>query len=150
MKYPSRMLSRFPSASCTLLTRNSPRPTRETCLPCTANFQVLSLHPSMSCLFPGRLVCNRYSVGRSCLQIPSSRLASRSQFIRTKTRVLSTFRMNTCKSVSKQRTLSTFRMNTCEKGGDPLSFLTPRRCAYRVGGQDSFLGSQSPTAAWPT
>src|SRR6476619_7652429 len=123
MKYPSRTLSRFPSASCTLLTRNSPRPTRETRLPCTANFQVLSLHQNESCLFPGRLVCNRYSVGRSCLQIPSSRLASRSPFIRTKTRLL-----------------STFRMNTCEKRGGPLSFLTPRRCAYRVGGQDSFLG----------
>src|SRR5258705_2395643 len=27
------------------------------------------------------------------------------------------FRMNTCKSVSKQRTLTTFRMNTCEKPG---------------------------------
>src|SRR6267142_4974431 len=29
----------------------------------------------------------------------------------------STFRMNSCKSVSKQRTLSPFRMNTCEKPG---------------------------------
>src|SRR5882762_3763828 len=28
---------------------------------------------------------------------------------------LTTFRMNTCKSVSKQRTLTIFRMNTCEK-----------------------------------
>ena len=27
------------------------------------------------------------------------------------------FRMNTCKSVSKQRTLTPFRMNTCEKTG---------------------------------
>src|SRR5713226_3835850 len=31
---------------------------------------------------------------------------------------LSTFRINTSKSVSKQRTLTTFRMNTCEKGGE--------------------------------
>jgi hypothetical protein len=30
---------------------------------------------------------------------------------------LSTFRMNTCKSVSKQSTLTTFRMNTYEKTG---------------------------------
>src|SRR6267142_2822612 len=30
---------------------------------------------------------------------------------------LSTFRMNTCKSVSKQTTLTTFRMNTYEKPG---------------------------------
>ena len=28
---------------------------------------------------------------------------------------LSTFRINTCKSVSKQRTLTPFRMNSCEK-----------------------------------
>jgi hypothetical protein len=28
------------------------------------------------------------------------------------------FRMNTCKSVSKQRTLTAFRMNTCEKQGE--------------------------------
>src|SRR5260370_8355685 len=28
---------------------------------------------------------------------------------------LTTFRINTCKSVSKQRTLTTFRINTCEK-----------------------------------
>jgi len=34
---------------------------------------------------------------------------------------LSTFRMNTCKSVSKQRTLSTFRMNTYEKPGGGAS-----------------------------
>jgi len=37
---------------------------------------------------------------------------------------VSTFRMNTCKSVSKQRTLTTFRMNTYKKqgeGGGPLS-----------------------------
>src|SRR5258707_12765141 len=31
---------------------------------------------------------------------------------------LSTFRMNTCKSVSKQRTLTTFRMNTYAKQGE--------------------------------
>jgi hypothetical protein len=31
--------------------------------------------------------------------------------------VLSTFRMNTCESVSKQMTLIPFRMNTCEKPG---------------------------------
>src|SRR5712691_12394835 len=28
---------------------------------------------------------------------------------------LTTFRINTCKSVSKQSTLTTFRINTCEK-----------------------------------
>ena len=34
------------------------------------------------------------------------------------TATLTTFRMNTCKSVSKQRTLTTFRMNTYEKQGE--------------------------------
>src|SRR5712692_6196151 len=32
--------------------------------------------------------------------------------------IVSSFRMNTCKSVSKQRTLTTFRMNTYEKQGE--------------------------------
>src|SRR6266446_736611 len=36
----------------------------------------------------------------------------------TETATLTTFRMNTCKSVSKQRTLTTFRMNTYEKQGE--------------------------------
>src|SRR6266851_6514753 len=40
------------------------------------------------------------------------------------TEALTTFRINTCKSVSKQRTLTSFRINTCEKprgGGTPLT-----------------------------
>src|SRR6266849_7063893 len=43
-----------------------------------------------------------------------------------------TFRINTCKSVSKQRTLTPFRMNTCEKGGEggsqnqPLFLASPK------------------------
>ena len=45
---------------------------------------------------------------------------------------VSPFRMNTCKSVSKQRTLTPFRMNTYEKqggGGAPLGGTSPRSCA---------------------
>src|SRR5882757_9801335 len=41
---------------------------------------------------------------------------------------LTTFRMNTCKSVSKQKTLSPFRMNTYEKPGGgvtPPNFKSP-------------------------
>src|SRR6266851_5670536 len=34
------------------------------------------------------------------------------------TATLTTFRMNTCKSVSKQRTLTIFRMNTYKKQGE--------------------------------
>jgi hypothetical protein len=44
---------------------------------------------------------------------------------------LTTFRINTCKSVSKQTTLTTFRMNTYEKrgGGVGVSPLAPCLCA---------------------
>src|ERR1700732_1564865 len=43
---------------------------------------------------------------------------------------ISLFRMNTCKSVSKQRTLSTFRMNTYAKpGGGGLPRQTQSRFA---------------------
>src|SRR6266481_2643517 len=47
---------------------------------------------------------------------------------------LTTFRMNTCKSVSKQRTLTIFRMNTCEKtgGGGPLSLRYPSSSRARL------------------
>src|SRR5258706_10542255 len=62
--------------------------------------------------FPGKIVCKR--------------IESAKDFTRAPAIPLSTFRMNTCKSVSKQRTLSPFRMNTYAKtgeGGPPL-------CAY--------------------
>src|SRR6267378_7755396 len=39
---------------------------------------------------------------------------------------LTTFRINTSKSASKQRTLSTFRINTCEKGGEGGQLLSTR------------------------
>src|SRR5712692_8545799 len=53
--------------------------------------------------------------------------------------IVSSFRMNTCKSVSKQRTLTTFRMNTYEKrggvGGVMVNqkmppFTSPGRCPW--------------------
>jgi len=37
---------------------------------------------------------------------------------------LSTFRINTCKSASKQTTLSPFRINTCEKPGEGVPSLS--------------------------
>src|SRR5713226_7729193 len=49
---------------------------------------------------------------------PSAPLSSRP----FKTATLTTFRINTCKSVSKQRTLTPFRINTYKKtGGDPAN-----------------------------
>src|SRR6266404_5055912 len=52
----------------------------------------------------------------TCRRIESLRNSARASTI-----PLSTFRMNTCKSVSKQRTLSPSRMNTCEKTGGGAS-----------------------------
>jgi len=41
---------------------------------------------------------------------------------------INTFKMNTCKSVSKQRTLTSFRMNTyAKRGGRGVSLLTQER-----------------------
>jgi hypothetical protein len=52
-------------------------------------------------------------------------LARQSKVSRAPAAPLSTFRMNTCKSVSKQRTLSPFRMNTYAKtGGRGVLLLT--------------------------
>ncbi len=57
--------------------------------------------------FPGEITCKRILGAKNSARAPAS--------------PLSTFRMNTCKSVSKQRTLSTCRMNTYAKtgGGGP-------------------------------
>jgi hypothetical protein len=52
-------------------------------------------------------------------------LARQTKVSRAPAAPLSTSRMNTCKSVSKQRTLSTFRMNTYAKtGGRGVLLLT--------------------------
>jgi hypothetical protein len=52
---------------------------------------------------------------------------------------LSTFRINTSKSVSKQMTLTPFRMNTCEKtGGGGCAFFPPL-CSLRLCGEQILL-----------
>jgi hypothetical protein len=40
---------------------------------------------------------------------------------------LTTFRINTCKSVSKQSTLTPFRINTCEKRGEGGQLTRPQK-----------------------
>ena len=57
--------------------------------------------------FPGKCIRARTKSRENSARAPAVRL--------------STFRMNTCKSVSKQRTLSPSRMNTCEKTGGGAS-----------------------------
>jgi hypothetical protein len=56
---------------------------------------------------------------------------------------LNTFRMNTCKSVSKQRTLTPFRMNTCEKTGGGRT-LFPRLPSLSVAAYTSKLRGKTP------
>src|SRR6266403_3658939 len=53
--------------------------------------------------FPRKITSERILTAKNCARAPAS--------------PLSTFRMNTCESVSKQRTLSTSRMNTYAKTG---------------------------------
>src|SRR5258708_32209463 len=63
---------------------------------------------------------------------------------------VSTFRMNTCKSVSKQKTLTPFRINTCEKprgrGASPLRYPSSSqvRICITESAQALALSSRSP------
>jgi hypothetical protein len=73
--------------------------------------------PSES-LFP-QLLCFQNYLSCPLLFFNSPKVSAtlRPNLIRANAFTLSAFRMNTCKTVSKQRTLSPFRMNTCEKTG---------------------------------
>jgi hypothetical protein len=77
--------------------------------------------------FPGKITCKRILIAKNSARAPAS--------------PLSTFRMNTCKSVSKQRTLSPSRMNTYAKtGGRGVLLLTAsakRRCSGRASGRSA-------------
>src|SRR5258708_29597441 len=61
------------------------------------------------------------------------------------------FRINTCKSVSKQMTLTPFRMNTYEKeggGGVPISLTPSRRCTpKRARAAPNWSSSTCPATA---
>ena len=74
--------------------------------------------------FPGKITYKRILSAKNSARAPAS--------------PLSTFRMNTCESVSKQRTLSTSRMNTYAKtgGGGVL-----RRCLFVEAGLYARLAS---------
>jgi hypothetical protein len=74
--------------------------------------------------FPGKITCKRILSAKNSARAPAS--------------PLSTFRMNTCKSVSKQRTLSPFRMNTYAKTGGRGPF---RRCVVVEAGLYARLAS---------
>src|SRR5467141_1945753 len=65
------------------------------------------------------------------------------------------FRMNTCKSVSKQRTLTTFRMNTCEKPGEgsergfaQAQSIRNHRHGAEAHGRARNHGTQQPMEEW--
>jgi hypothetical protein len=79
----------------------------------------------------------------ACKTIASAKNSARAPAI-----PLSTFRMNTCKSVSKQRTLTPSRMNTYAKprgrGARECSFVRLSTPAPRLSIVDSQLASVSP------
>src|SRR5260370_25756992 len=63
---------------------------------------------------------------------------------------LTTFRINTCKSVSKQRTLTSFRINTYEKRGEggPQTYPRPSQGKSRIARLESARVRASPTCSW--
>src|SRR6266446_3607845 len=61
------------------------------------------------------------------------------------TATLTTFRMNTCKSVSKQSTLTTFRMNTYEKKGEGGT-----ESVWQLGLTLAKYCRERRSAGWPT
>src|SRR5712692_921814 len=90
------------------------------------SFQAIPIYPPWrdSCL--PRLPPASRGSSRGLPSLP--RASKRAQFAKgcknTKTATLTTFRINTCKSVSKQRTLTLLRINTYKKtgeGGTPAS-----------------------------
>ena len=117
MKYPPRPLSRFAAVPSAIFGRNLHLHIHRKRLRSTIDLQLLSLHQLMNRFFRNSPVLNNFCVAPCYFQIPSSKQAPPSQFTRAKAALLSTFRMNTCKSVSKQSTLTTFRMNTYAKTG---------------------------------
>src|SRR6266852_8767033 len=72
------------------------------------------------------------SITRALSDFPRLQIAAKASLQTALRPRLTTFRINTCKSVSKQRTLTPFRMNTCEKGGEggsqnqPLFLASPK------------------------
>src|SRR6266446_6144121 len=58
---------------------------------------------------------------------------------------ITTFRINTCKSVSKQSTLTTFRMNTYEKRGEGGS-----ESVWQLGLTLALYCRERRSAGWPT
>src|SRR6266849_8434232 len=77
--------------------------------------------------------------GRLSTQIPSDS--------RSLDSTLTTFRINTCKSVSKQTTLTTFRMNTYEKPGEGG---TPANRWFRISGSARHMRHVTPLSPAPS
>jgi len=127
MKYPPRPLSRFAATPSTISAHNSHLQIDRKRLRSTIDFQLLSFHRLMNCCFRNPLLFTNFCVAPCYFQIPPSKEAPQSQFTRTKAALLSTFRMNTCKSVSKQTTLTLFRMNTYAKTGGGGPHPSPMR-----------------------
>jgi hypothetical protein len=77
------------------------------------------------------------------VRFPSAPLPHLRPLLRIHPLRVSTFRINTCKSVTKQTTLTSFRINTCEKPrgrGGHLSQMEQLACPY---------GRVTPAALFP-
>ena len=133
MKYSLQPLTPSAAAQSATPDHNFDLQVRKLRLRSTIDFQRLSFHqltnPSFSNSFLFSSIQNaRVSNPTGSLQPSSPRrqpivLPHAHSRLPHHSALLSTFRMNSCKSVSKQRTLSFFRMNTYAKtggGGPPL------------------------------
>jgi len=118
MKYPPRPLSRFAAVPSAIFGRNLHLHIHRKRLRSTIDLQLLSLHQLMNRFF-SQSPCSQQLL--RCPLLFSNPLFQTSAALpihRAKAALLSTFRMNTCKSVSKHTTLTTFRMNTHAKQGE--------------------------------
>src|ERR1700730_7497489 len=93
------------------------RPPHQHVIACPIDFQLLCFPHVLSCDFHNLFIFTNICVAPCYFPpVPKQTRHSPESGI-----PLSTFRMNTCKSVSKQRTLTIFRMNTYAKTGGSTS-----------------------------
>src|SRR6266404_3054081 len=97
-----------------MLARHLDHPPRRKSFPCILLQPLCALFSSAALSFQSLAASFRKTPG---VGVPQHIRATHYPLLTTRS-PLTTFRINTCKSVSKQRTLTTFRINTCEKQGE--------------------------------
>ena len=106
-----------------MLARHLDHPPRSKSFPCILLQPLCALFSSAALSFQSLAASFRKTPGWGYLRAASApstpaRPAGGSRLSPLSDRSSMLFRINTCKSVSKQRTLTTFRINTCEKQGE--------------------------------